>query len=1169
MPVCARCHQENRAEARFCDTCGAPLGESQPTDELGDRRVVTALFADLSGFTQLGEQLDPEELSDLVNESFAELVEEVERRGGWLEKQIGDALVAVFGAPVVHEDDPVRAVQAALAMRERMDAISARVEGKIGRSLALHIGINTGLVAKSRGPVGSGDGDMVVLGDTMNTAARFQQLAKSGQIVVGETTYAASQWAYEFRPLPPLSLKGKVEPVVAYECLGPREQPASARGLGDTGLVSPLCGRNEELAALTGAVQRVRERQGGIVAIVGDAGVGKSRLIDEVARATPTADVRWLEGRSLSFGETISYFPFVEIVSSDVGIVENDSEPEAWAKLEGRLRGLFRDELAEVLPYLAVLLAIEVPDEFAERVNYLDGEAMRHQIFRASRLYFERLATEQPTVLVFEDFHWADRSSEGLFEHLLPLVAEMPLLVACLTRADPDTPGMRLLDHATENHADRYSELRLSLLTPDDTAQLVGSLLGVEPTPKLMRIFRKSEGNPFYLEELLRSLIDLGAFEYDAATGHSRLAPNVDELAIPNTIQGLIMARVDRLDAEPKDVLRIGAVIGRNFQHRVLVSVAVTKRTLEQHLTHLETIDLIRRENDVAEPEYMFKHALTQEAVYESILVRRRRELHAQVAQVLEQLFRDRLDELSALLAHHYARAEQWDRAQEYLFKAGDRAGAMAADAETLTHYERALAAYARAFGDTWDAFERATLERKMAEAFFRRGENEQAVDHFERALRDLGASYPETSRGVRTAIVRQILRQMGHVFAGPLLVRSRRDPGREAPELARIYESLGWIHFMSDRERLMLDALLLINESEQRGYVPGIVGGRAGLVFGLCAVPLFGPARSYARKAVALADEAEHPNSAAFAYFALGFHTRRVGHLNECRAASSQAASTWRRTGELRRWAGAQGDVARIDLIQGNAAAAYRCGREVMQVGADAGDDQTAAWGHSVVAETLARIGHPDEAARWLSDSIAAYELLDDVGSLITARGFLGRVLLRDGDIARAIVLLEETETMIAEQKVRGFFCTEPCLALADAYITAAEQAAESEQGALAARARHACRAARKQAKLDRPGLPDAQRLTGRERWLSGQRRSARKWWDRSLTSAERMGAAYEVALTRVTIGRWTDNAIELERGESALASMQARLAEAKRRDRQGHLEAPGLRDAGPLVRG
>jgi class 3 adenylate cyclase/tetratricopeptide (TPR) repeat protein len=1112
---------------------------SSPT-EVGDRRVVTALFADLSGFTSLAEQLDPEDLTNLINECFSGLAEAVRLRGGWVEKQVGDALVVFFGAPVVHEDDPVRAVHAALAMRESMREHNERLGPRLGRQLDLHIGVNTGLVVMDRGLETGVGGEMVVLGDTVNVAARLQQVARAGQILVGESTYAATSSAFDFRKLPPLTVKGKSEPLTAYECLRARKRWVRAEDR-MARVDSPLVGRDADLAALSGSIERLRAGQGGILTVIGEAGLGKSRLMAEAKKGLP-AEVHWIEGRAVSFGQTISYFPFIEIVKTDAGIGEDDGEAESWRKLEGRVRALIAEpQVPDVLPYVAALVGLSVRGELEGRVNYLDGEAMGHQIFRASRLIFEALARERPTVLVFEDFHWADQSSEALLTHLLPLVESVPLLLCCPTRPDPDTPGARFRATAAQEYPDRYTEIVLNQLTPAETAQLVHNLLAVELSPRLRQIFARGEGNPFFLEEVLRSLIDMGAFERDELTGRWQVGANIDEITIPDTIQGVIMARVDRLDEESKRVLRTASVIGRSFFYQVLRAMIDMNGGLDSRLAELEGRDLIRQKGLAVELEYIFKHALTREAVYGSILLRRRRELHARVAGCIESLFPDDLDEFYALLAYHYAQAEDWEKAKEYLFKAGDEAGKLAADTEALAHYRLALDAHTR-LGERWDPFERAVLERKIGEALFRRGENDLALEHLQRALVDLGSVYPDTRFRVRLAIVRQLLRQVGHrVWSVLHLPRRKVEADAVVQERCRIYENMGWIHYFVDQEGLLLDVLLMTNVAERTGYTPGIVSGWTGLGFALDLVPMFGAAERYDWRAVELAPQTGHPASIGFSQFGLAFHEHRLGRFPTALEHYRLAAEAYLQAGELRKWAAGARQMGQIDLLAGRLVESVERCREVIRTGEDAGDHQARAWGLNQLGALLWRIGAPDEGARCLEEAIAVFEGIPDHGSVASASGDLARCYLLQGRAEEAAALIEGMNRLIAERKLRGFYSTEPSFASAEAALLALERATEDERPALLKPAQRACKVARKQAKLDRQALPAACRLEGVFHWLKGDEDEARTWWQRSIESAEQLGAAFEVGATTLEQGRRTGDPEQLARGDEFLAELSA----------------------------
>ncbi len=742
---------------------GGPL-LGPPRGAEDERRQVTVLFADLSEFTSLGERFDPEVARAIQKDLFPEVAKAVLAYDGFVEKFVGDAILAVFGAPVAHEDDPERALRAALVMQERMRALNARWEARLGRRLELHIAINTGTVIA--GGISGADADdptYAVTGDTTNTAARLLGAARAGRVLVGPRTYRRARHAFLFEPREPLRLRGKAGHLQTYELVGPRPAPEHRAGLAERGIRSPLIGRDAELEALVSRLGRLAAGEGGLVAVLGDAGVGKTRLLAEArARLGEGAQagwpdgrqVTWLVGRTLSYGRTISYWPFLEILRRDAGIAEGDGAQASLARLRARLQALFPRDAEEVLPYLATLLSLPLPGETAADVQYLDADAVRRQIFRVVRRYVQRLTLERPLVLVFEDLHWVDQSSAALLEYLLPLVREHPLLICGVSRPDNLAPAARVREVALRDLAERYMEVALRPLSPEASDTLLRNLLNVEALPAHVQqaILSKSEGNPLFLEEVIRALIDVGSAVWDERSGAWRATPQAEQIAIPDTVQGVIMARIDRLPREVKHTLRLAAVIGRAFPYRVLRAIAEPQHDLDASLAHLRQLELIdeRAGGPEAEVVYLFRHVLVQEATYETILVLRRQELHGAVAAAMETLYAGRLEKLYGVLAYHYARAQARGKAQEYLLKAGDQAHGMAADAEALAHYEEAMATYERAQGDAWSPLQRAILERKIGEGRYWRGEHVRATASLHRALDRLGHPYPSPEGSVR-----------------------------------------------------------------------------------------------------------------------------------------------------------------------------------------------------------------------------------------------------------------------------------------------------------------------------------------------------------------------------------------------------------------------------------
>ncbi len=458
--ICAACQHENPEGAKFCNGCGAKLEASPRLDARfaaphgytpphlaekiltarsaleGERKQVTVLFCDLANSTALAERLGPEDMHTLLNRFFELALAEVHRYEGTINQFLGDGFMALFGAPVAHEDHARRAVLAALGLQQSL----RERQTEFGHALSARMGLNTGPVVVGK----IGDNlrmDYTAIGDTTHLAARLQQVAEPGAVYVSESTLRLVQDHADCEALGTRAVKGRAERVAVYRVVGTRARPVTGREA--AGIGSPLVGREEEVAALLRSIERLQAGQGGIVGILGEAGLGKSRLVTEVRRKVADRDLFWLEGRGLSFGQTLAYWPFLEILRGWAGITEDDGDAESWGKLARRVEGLFSGEVAEVLPYLATLLGVTVRPEHEERVKYLDGEAMGRQVFRTVRRLFERLARERPTVIVFEDLHWADQSSAELIEHLFPLVETVPLLLCGVGRPDRESPAAR------------------------------------------------------------------------------------------------------------------------------------------------------------------------------------------------------------------------------------------------------------------------------------------------------------------------------------------------------------------------------------------------------------------------------------------------------------------------------------------------------------------------------------------------------------------------------------------------------------------------------------------------------------------------------------------------------------------------------------------------------
>src|SRR5208337_3797151 len=615
---------------------------------------------------------------------------------GYVDKFLGDSVMAVFGAPIAHEDDAERALRTALKMRERIERFNRSRMAKLAEPLSLHVGVNTGMVVA--GNVGS---DLrisyTVLGDTVNTASRLEGASKAGQILVSRDTYRLAREAFTFLAVEPIRVKGKREPLTVYELHRPRLSPGKSRGLHD--LSYAFVGREHDMAQLKDIFAGLKAGRGQTVVVSGEAGIGKSRLLTELKRDIMSREeVYWLEGRCLAYTGSVPYGPFLDLIRNHSGIRDEQSEEAARRRLDLAVSQFFPAD-AEAKAIIANMMLLQLSSEEIDLLKGIQGELLRRRIFGLMASFFTKLAEEHPTMLVIEDSHWADTTSLELIEHLIPLTERLPLAIICVSRTETTETSdgwVRLATKLRESYADGFTNIALKPLSELGSIEMVERLLSLESLPVSLKelISGRAEGNPFFVEELIRTLIERGALA-QSEDGGWEATPLIESVTVPDTLQGLLMSRLDRLPPETKWLAQQASVIGRIFLYRVLLHMAERKTGVDDDLSCLETNELIRERARHPELEYMFRHALTQETAYQSLLAARRKELHCKTAKAMEELFSDRIAEFSTVIGEHFLRGEAWERAYEYLIRAGDTATRLAALAEARLHYARALDALA------------------------------------------------------------------------------------------------------------------------------------------------------------------------------------------------------------------------------------------------------------------------------------------------------------------------------------------------------------------------------------------------------------------------------------------------------------------------------------------
>lgn len=704
-PSCATPHQPGDA---FCAKCGTRLA-AEPEDadlhryvpaELldklhaahqgrtmaGERRMVTMLFADVQGSTAAAEQLDPEEWAEIINGAFDRLIRPVYRYEGTLARLMGDGVLAFFGAPIAHEDDPERAIRAGLAMLDEIRPYAAEAHTRWGVEFDLRVGINTGLVVM--GEVGSDlRVEYTAIGDAVNVAARMEQAAIPGTILISESTQRLVEGLFDLEAVEPMAVKGKKQPVAAFRVVAARQRPATTRGI--LGRDTPLVGRQVELAELLRVADEVRQGRGQIAAVIGDAGVGKSRLVaalradlearECVAAWSGTGDagpgrVRWGEARCLSYNTAVAYTPFVDLFTRAFGLDTGGDPQVARERVAAAVDASGADDPGRVTAYLCALLGIDPGGAEAGIIAELPAPALQKRVFAAVVDYIRACAATAPALLVFEDLHWADPVSLALLEELLAATDRTTLGVVALLRPYRDDASWRFHETSQRSFAHRYTPIHLEPLDGDAARTLLHDLVDRDLPPAVeAAVLQRAEGNPFFVEEIVRGLLESGSLDTGAT-------------AIPESVSALLTSRIDRLDASSKLAVQLASVLGREFDFAELTALVGDPESTEAAVSDLLSRDLIVERSRMPEREYAFRHALIQETAYSTILLKERRTLHARVATHLEHRRFDPQE-----MARHLIESQQEVRAVPHLVAAGEQAARAMNLAEAVRLYDLAL----------------------------------------------------------------------------------------------------------------------------------------------------------------------------------------------------------------------------------------------------------------------------------------------------------------------------------------------------------------------------------------------------------------------------------------------------------------------------------------------
>ena len=937
MLVCPSCYTESPDNANFCLHCGTSL-KSQPdsgkenpagnnylqstetmTQALrrlmptsyvekllatkgqieGERRVVTILFSDVKGSTSLAENLDPEEVLDIMNGAFDVLIEPIGRYEGTLARLMGDAILAFFGAPIAHEDDPYRACRAALDILQGAKKFSQKLEAEKGiKGFSVRVGINTGLVVVAE--VGADlRVEYTAMGDAVNVAARMESSAESGTILITEATKKLINNDFELAPVGPIKVKGKTEPINTYNVIGlakKRNQPTHSS------LNSPLIGRDKELRQIQDAFRELQQGYGKIISIIGEQGIGKSLLVEE-SRKFQSSDIKWIEGGALTYTSKSSYWVALSILKDYLGFHQDSSDEKMSDILHKRLGACDKQEFSEIYPFLLHFLNLPLEEKYLKSVIWNNAELLKSRVHYAVKNFLKKEAIKQPLVIVCEDLHWCDSPSLEILNELCSLIEKVPILLLLIYRID-ESEGKIWNFHYNNLLAYKNIHKIISLhsLEHDECVMLINNLFGTQKLPNevINQIIKRTEGNPFFIKELLNSLIERGLLKFEDEQISTVSIER--EFQVPELLQSIIMARIDCLEPSEKLTLQTASVIGRIFQKRLLARImesSMSNEEFEKSLNELQLSEFILRhlQTNIAsvktgfEKEYIMKDNLVQDVVYSTMLLSQRERLHRLVGEVIENEYSKNIEDFVEILADHFEKGKSLDKSIFYYRRAADRSKNIFANEEAIYFYLKVLKLSKEV---NTDPLELVNIHESLGEVYALIAKYSLAIIQYNESLK----YYKDT------AAIARICHKCGQVYerwgkynkALELFNDGLRllNGNNESLQASQIYAGMGMVYY---RQGNYTDAIMLniraLQILEQEGNESEIADTYNNLGIIYCKMGELDKSLEYHKKCLSLRESTGH-------MIGLAASNNNLGYLYQLQEKFDEAIDYYNRSIEL-----------------------------------------------------------------------------------------------------------------------------------------------------------------------------------------------------------------------------------------------------------------------------
>jgi class 3 adenylate cyclase/tetratricopeptide (TPR) repeat protein len=1122
-----------------------------------ERRQATVLCADIVGFEPWLESLDPEDAALMTNRIFGTMESIVRKYDGRIDKIAGGHLMVLFGVPSAIEDGPKKSINAAIELLRGVNRFN--LEENLRRPLDLRIGIETGTVIAGMRDAA----DYTAMGDAVQGAVHWRDLAEKGQVRVGPQTHRCTPDDFEFE-----EIKAGGFLLLSYQ-----EKPQRTRDGTERMLSSRMVGRERELARLKGLLLNVINGEGAIVNIIGEAGIGKSRLMAELGRADEINKVTFLMGRALSNGRNLSFHPLIDLLKSWAGIKDHETPGGAIRKLESCVADVDSEGVADIVPFIATMMGWKTAGRYAERLRGIQGEALENLILKNLRSLITKISEIRPIVFVVEDLHWADCTSIETLESLFRLAESHRILFVNIFRPNyPDT-GERIRETIQNRYGGLSTDIFLDRLNEDECDVLIENLLNIGGLPAHVRelISRRAEGNPLFIEEVARSLVDDGAVVIE--DGRFRVTEKIDDVVIPESITEILMARIDKLEDGAKALIKIASVIGREFFYRVLAEIAGAGGDLEKNLEILQKAQLIKERRRLEEVEYLFKHPLIQEVVYESLLLKKRKEIHLRVADAIESLFVDRRHEFFGKLAFHYTVGENLDKAEEYLIKAGEEALKTAASSEAIHYNQEALKIYGARSGAARNPERLAELEWNLARAFMNRGRMIEAVTHFDRVLAVWGEKRPKAKAVASLDFAFNAVKVLSSLY---LQVRTpKRIPSKRLNNIFEATYQRGTALVSVDTWRMVTDSIRILGISRKYD-LQNVVNGVAMHASASALFFYSGLSFPIARRLLASARRiiSPHDRKSLFTYefYKLAMDTLS-GEWKADLPYDATSADQSIQDGDLFT------PTAYILFlcIRGIERGAFSDVRKAIEKLGDIGDlyenDYVRTIRHILQMRYRVKCRMPREALAESENAIALMRRAGQKFWSLHCLGLIANAYILKGDLLGAGLILERAERVErGEDRISPIYIGPVRLSrfLLDvrAYEEALSGPGQFPLKTLRKNVRESGRRAIRNSRKCAFNRPEVFRLAGVYHWLAGDPTKALAWWSKSVDAGMRLGARIELARTYSEAGRrLTERAHRVRKSKGLMGEDFLRKAATLFRElpQSGDLEELGSLDHPP----